>query len=140
MTPPHIFRLFVVLSVTFGLAGVGVDFLFTGLLSPGLASALESEPSLGVVDEHPFIALAILVPWLIAAFAGVVGIFLFKHWGRTLSLYSTTVGFFIAPFLGPVAGSGLSSALDEASITLWGAALAMSYFSSISERFEARNP
>jgi hypothetical protein len=133
------FRLFVVLSVILGLAGVSVDSFFNDLVSSGLAKALESEPSLGVVDEHPFISLAILLPWLVAALAGVVGIFLFKRWGRTLSLYSTVFGFFITPFLGSFAGSGLSSALDEASFTLWGAALAMSYFSSVSEHFEIKN-
>jgi len=133
------FRLFVVLSVILGLAGACVDSFFTNLVSSSLVKALESEPSLGVVDEHPFISLAILLPWLVAALAGVVGIFLFKRWGRTLSLYSTVFGFFITPFLGSFAGSGLSSGLDEASFTLWGVALAMSYFSPVSERFEIKN-
>ena len=73
----------------------------------------------------------------VAALAGVVGIFLFKRWGRALSLYSTALGFLLVPFIGPGVYSGLTSALDEVSFTLWGAVLAMAYFSPLAERFRS---
>ena len=139
MTQANLFRLFVGLSIAFGIAGAAVDYCFTGLLSEDLANALENEPSTGIVYEHPFVSLAILIPWLIAAVVGVVGFFLFKPWGRALSLYTSVLGVFITPFLGSFAASGLSSTLSETSFTLWGAALAMAYFSSASERFDAKN-
>lgn len=139
MTPSLAFRLLVVLSVVLGFATVGVDLLLTDLIPPELTKAIEKESMLGVMETHPFISLAILLPWIIAAFVGLIGIFLFKRWGRTLSLYSTALGFIIVPFLGPSASSGLSYALDEASFTLWGAVLALAYFSPISELFKVGN-
>lgn len=84
MTQPNLFRLFVGLSIVFGVAGAAVDYCFTELLSQDLANALENEPSIGIAQEYPFVSLAILIPWLIAAVVGVVGFFLFKPWGRTL--------------------------------------------------------
>jgi hypothetical protein len=139
ISQPAIFRTLVALSVILELASVGVDLLFTDLISPELAIAIEKEPTSDIFENHPFISLAILIPYFVAAFAGVVGILLFKHWGRALSLYSTVLGCFIFPFLGSIASSGLSYALDDAAYTLWGAALALAYFSPISERFKVEN-
>lgn len=138
MTPSLAFRLLVILSIVLGFASMGVDLL-TDLVSPELTNTIEKESMLGVMETHPFILLAILLPWIIAALVGVIGIFLFKRWGRTLSLYSTAIGFLIVPFLGSVASSGLSYALDQASFTLWGAVLAVAYFSPISELFKVEN-
>jgi hypothetical protein len=138
MPQPLIFRSFVLLSLIFEFAAEGVDLVFTDLISPELASAIEKEPMSGVIEIHPFISLAILVPYFVAAFAGAVGIFLFEHWGRALSLYSTVLGCFIFPFLGSIASSGLSYALGEAAYSLWGAALALAYLSRMSERFKLK--
>jgi len=138
MVTPPVFRLIIGLSVALELASEGVDYLWPDL-SPEIASAIEKDQMFGLIESYPLISLAILLPWLVGAFAGVVGVFLFKLWGRALSLYSTVLSFFIAPFLGPVAYSGLSNALDEASITLWGVVLALAYFSPISERFKTEN-
>jgi hypothetical protein len=133
------FRLLVVLSVILGFSSAGVDLFFTDLIPPDISAALEKTSTLGLLESHPFISLAVLLPWLVAAFAGVIGLFLFKRWGRALSLYSTALGFFLFPFFGPVVSSGVSYALDEAAITLWGAALAVAFFSPISERFRVEN-
>ena len=139
MPQPLIFRSLVILSLILEVAAEGVDLLFPDIISHELANAVEKEPMSDIFENHPFISLAILIPYLVAAFAGIIGILLFKHWGRALSLYSTVLGCFIFPFLGSIASSGLSYTLDEAAYTLWGAALASAYFSPISERFKVEN-
>jgi hypothetical protein len=133
------FRLLIGLSVTLGLSSVGVDLFFTDIIPSDLSAAIERASALSLVESYPLISLAVLLPWLLASFAGVIGLFLFKQWGRSLSLYSTALGFFLFPFFGPVVSSGVSYALDEAAITLWGAALAVAFFSPISERFRGEN-
>ena len=137
MPSPFAFRLFIVLSIGFGLASVLVSVLFPELVPFELSEAMEKLPMPDLIDSHPLLTMAILLPWIVAALAGVVGIFLFKRWGRALSLYSTALGFLLVPFIGPGVYSGLTSALDEVSFTLWGPVLAMAYFSPLAERFRS---
>jgi hypothetical protein len=88
------------------------------------------------IESYPFISLAILLPWLAAALVGVIGLFLFKPWGRPLSLWSTVLSFFLIAFLGPVVSSGVAYSLDQAAMALWGVALALAYFPPVAERFK----
>ena len=139
MTPLRLFRPFILLSAAFGVSSTAVDYFVADLMSPELSSARDNEPMFCFIENYPIISLAILLPWLAAALAGVVGLFLFKPWGRTLSLYSTVLGVFLIPFLGPVVSSGVAFSLDEVAITLWGATLALAYFSPVAERFIVEN-
>lgn len=131
----HVFRAFLILFLIFGIAAASVDSLFTNLLSPSLTDALEKEPPLSARDTHPAI-IAILISWFVLSLAALVGIFLFRGWGRSVSLYTTILGFFIVPLFGSCVSSGISCALNEASVTLWGVALSMSYFSPLAARFQ----
>ena len=99
-----------------------------------LESALEAEPTtwlwsnIGVsIGLFSVLALA----WLV----GLVGLFRFKSWGRSISLYATVAGLLATVLAGSSLYWGLESGLYEATAILWGAILALSYFSSVSARF-----
>ena len=71
----------------------------------------------------------------IGSIAGLVGLFLFKSWARPLSVVSTLVDHLLSAFMGPLLYSGFGEALLGISAVLWGAILALSYFSAISDQF-----
>ena len=138
MNPSTIFRFFVVASIA--LAGLGgtVDFLAPGLLPSALNEAYEAylateEPTLSSVIALSGLSLLLLI----GAVVGTIGLLLFKRWARWLSLWLTALSVLLYPFLGPVLSSGWVTMLTEASMMLWGAALAMAYFSEIKVRFES---
>jgi hypothetical protein len=70
------------------------------------------------------------------ALAGTAGLFLFRRWGRRLSTWTSILALSTYPFLGPFLHSGWGTLCIDASMMLWGAALAMAYFSPIRARFE----
>jgi len=106
--------------------------------STELAAAYEREPTPFLMQNLWFL-LGIIMPLGITGIVGLIGLYKFKSWGRTLSLYSTIIGLVIYPFCGPTLSSGLGSAFLEMSNLLWGAVLTLSYFSSINDRFSANN-
>jgi hypothetical protein len=104
--------------------------------SQALSDAMDNEPSPAVFD-NVWLMWGLVVPFALAAMAGMYGLYMFRRWGRMLSLHSTLAGLVLFPFFGPSVYSGLESALFEASTLLWGAILALYYYSGISARFSA---
>jgi hypothetical protein len=105
--------------------------------SAELSAAYKSEPDTWLMSNIWLAAgiLGVLVLALLFALIGLIGMFRFKTWARTLSLYSTLIIYVLRPFLGTLLLSGLQDALLDASTLLWGAILAVSYFSPVSARF-----
>jgi len=137
MSAKH-FRWFIILSVLLAIGSGAVDALFPSLIPQSLAIALENEPAPRIL-ENLALSLLLFLPLAAAWIIGMVGLFLFKRWGRTLSLYSTVLGFGLYPFFGPTVSSGWSSALSEASFVLWGAVLAVAYVSPLRDRFSVQS-
>lgn len=108
--------------------------LFFPTYSDALTAAYDAEPSTWLMSNL-WVAGGLLVSLVVAWLIGLIGLFRFKSWARSLSLYSTLAGFLVFPFLGASLSSGLENALFEASSTVWGAILALSYFSAVSGRF-----
>jgi hypothetical protein len=133
------FRALLVFSVATGLASGFIDALIPALLPEALSAAWEKELPFDPDIESLWLWVAVLVPWLIASVASTIGLFFFRHWARPLALVVAMLGLAESPLLGPELSSGWSSALLEASFLSWGAVLALSYFSPLSERF-ARHP
>jgi hypothetical protein len=127
------FRCLVVASIGLQVCAGVVDFLLPGLVPMALARAAEAEPLHPVFDHWWFTGL--LICWAAVVVTSAAGLLFFKRWGRTLSLWSTAVGFAFYSVMGTGAYSGLSSAFTEASSLLWGAALAVAFFSPLQERF-----
>ncbi len=128
-----IFRALVVASIVLAIAAAAIDTLLPNLTPQPLSQAYEDIP-LPEMFTHP-IGLFIFICWALAGLAGNVALLFFKRWGRSLSLYTTIIGFFLYPFFGPTVMSGLANALYEASLVIWGSILAISYTSSIAEFF-----
>lgn len=127
------FRLLILLHLALIAGGIAAVFL-PGGYSQELADAYANEPTPWLTDGS-WLSIAVVGGLIIVWLAGLVGLFLFKRWGRTLSLYSTAAEFLIYPFQGPSLSSALEATFFEASILVWGAVLALAYFSSVSERF-----
>jgi cell division protein FtsW (lipid II flippase) len=128
------FRALIALHLVLTLAGIGAAFL-PNSYSAALSEAYATEPMSTFIDNDGFwltLALTLLALWV----AGIVGLWLFKRWGRTLSLYATVAALVIVPFFEPTLLSGLENALYEAAALCWGAVLALAYYSSVRERFD----
>jgi hypothetical protein len=127
------FRSIILLNLALIAASVGAMFIPDGY-SQELADAYAAEPS-GWLTDGGWLPLTVIGALIAAWLMGLVGLLLFKRWGRTLSLYSTLAEFVVYPFQGPSISSALESTFLEASILLWGVVLALAYFSTVSARF-----
>jgi len=72
---------------------------------------------------------------MLACLVGLVGLFRFKAWGRTVSLYATPAALVVEACAGATLSSGVENALLGAASMLWGAVLALAYFSPVRSRF-----
>ena len=131
------FRWLLVLYVVVTLAAMGAAFV-PGGYSQELADAFAQEPE-SWFFRHIWLALAVALPLLAAIIAGVAGLFFFKRWGRTVSLYATILSLVLYVFSGPEIYSAWESALFEVSSLLWGAILALAYYSPIASRLGVSN-
>jgi hypothetical protein len=122
-----LFVLYAVTSLTSLLLG-------EGNVSPALKLAYETEPN-PWMDEHPWLMLALFIPYLTVIVAGMVGMVRFRSWGRSVSFWSTVVGFSLYPFLGADLSSSWGMAFGQAGEMLWGALLALAYLSPLSREF-----
>ncbi|GFE78082.1 hypothetical protein GCM10011487_00820 [Steroidobacter agaridevorans] len=136
MSQTAIFRFLVLASLVLAILGSLVDFFMPGLVPQELNDAYEAydpgEPQLWLALAMGILALVLVV----GAIVGAVGLWLFKRWGRGLSFWLTASSIVTYPFLGPVLYSGWSLMLTEVGMMLWGAALAMAYFSELRLRFD----
>jgi hypothetical protein len=129
------FRYLLILHVVCILAGL-LAALIPGGYSQALSDAYSNEPlPWNWNTEHIWIILAVAVPLLAAAVAGVIGLYLFKRWGRTLSLYITGISLILNLLIGPTLSTPLENMFLDTSMLLWGAILALSYYSALSSRF-----
>jgi hypothetical protein len=132
------FRGLILLYVLLLIADTAVS-AFAPSYSQALSDALDNEPTPALL-ENPWLLLPIAVPLAGAALAGIFGLFLFKPWGRLLSLLSTIGGLIVFPFFGPSLSGGIESTLWEASTLVWGAILALAYYSPVAALFERAKP
>jgi hypothetical protein len=109
-----------------------------GGYSQALSDAMDKEET-PLILENGWLLLGVLMPFAAAAFAGLYGLYMFKQWGRTVSLYTTAVGLLLVLLLGPSLYSALEGVFLEASTMLWGAILALSFYSPVSTLFSADN-
>ena len=127
------FRYLLILYALFTFAGVIVA-LIPGGYSQTLSDAYDNEPQ-SWIAQNLWVMLAIAIPLLIASVSGFVGLYLFKKWGRTLSLCLTVVSPILSLFFGPTLSKPLESMFFEVSTLLWGAILTLAYYSAINGRF-----
>jgi hypothetical protein len=109
-----------------------IAVLFHGY-SDELSAAYDNEPEPWLLQS--WIGWTVIGGFAVAWIVGLIGLFYIKPWARSLSLYSTLAGFLLFPLSGPSLYSGIELALADGASILWGAILAISYFSPVSERF-----
>lgn len=129
------FRLLLSLYITLCIGQILAAYFCSSLLPPELGAVSDSEPSWFTTNLP--LTFAIIAPLAVATLAGLAGMFLFKAWARTFSLYATLAGICLTPFLGASVMSWLDSTLWECAGLLWGAILALAYYSPLSNRFSA---
>lgn len=128
------FRALTALHLALTFASIGAAFLPT-TYSSALGEAYASEPAPVFLDNESLMIAMICVLLAVWA-ASIIGLWVFKRWGRTLSLLSTIATLVITPFFGAALSTGIENALYEAAALCWGAILALAYYSPIRERFE----
>lgn len=135
-----VFRTLIVVSLVLALAGAIVDFVFPGLVPEPLSKAYEayaeSESSMSLMVILGGMSIFLLV----LAVVSTVGLLVLQPWARPLALWSTAVSFAINPFLGVVLQSGVSLMLIDLSMVLWGAVIAMTFYSDLKVHFERKLP
>lgn len=129
------FRLFLTASVILSISTIATAFLPDGY-SQALADAYASEPPPWLFEREGLM-IGVGGVALAATIAGYVGLFLLTRWGRALSLALTVLAFPLYLLTGPTLSSPLESMLTDASTLLWGACLALAYFSPVAARFKA---
>jgi hypothetical protein len=132
------FRRLILLYIVVIVASLVAAFT-PGGYSQALSDAIDNEPSTWLVETLWGLVM-LVVPLAIAAVAGIYGLYQFRRWGRTLSLYSTGAGLLLYPFMGPNVSGGVETALFEASTLMWGALLALAYYSPIASEFSEPAP
>lgn len=132
MTPLR-FRLLLSLYTLLCLAQLFTAWFFSSLIPPEIQAAADNE--VNWLSTNLPLAFIVFVPLAVATFAGLAGMFLFKAWARRFSLYATLAGLCLMPFLGTTVMSWLDSTLWECAGLLWGAILALAYYSPLSSRF-----
>ena len=110
-----------------------LDFVFPTLVPSSLSQAVEAEALASHWENWWFIALALT--WVVTFLVAMVGLMFFRRWARTVSLWSTVLGFVFYSSTGVTVTSGPAGALMEASSVLWGVILAIAFFSPLQERF-----
>jgi nitrate reductase gamma subunit len=133
LTPTY-FRCVVVASVLFAIGGAVIEGAFD--LVPEALRVAEFEATPTEFTTPMLIAVVGGGAAAVAAIVGLVGLLKLRPWGRRLSLISTILLVAVYPFVGAIVVSGAAATANTISSVLWGAALAMAYFSPLSARFD----
>lgn len=131
------FRLLIFAWLLCTTGAVIVDFVFPDLVPVAASQAIDAEATFNLF-EHGW-GQSVLILWAVAFFCSAIGLLLLRRWARSMALWSTGVGLVLLPLLGASASSGWAAALTEGSSTLWGAVIALAYFSSIRSSFGAQD-
>ncbi|HJQ59524.1 MAG TPA: hypothetical protein VJ890_21635 [Vineibacter sp.] len=133
---PNRFRVLLTVNAVLFAAGMLVD----DIVPPGFSEALLAAygDRFYWFDNHYWpsvVMFGLLIGIIVASY---VGLYLFKRWGRSVALLASLAS--IATYLvyGVTLTSGLQGALLEAGTLLFGANIALAYYSQVSERFDSQ--
>ena len=113
---------------TFGVLGRGMsEALYQTAMQEGVAHAENTLFSIAVV-----VAGLCLLVWGLSA---CVGMALMREWGRSMSLWISFPTTALCLFFGPLAMPALDYTLTVLSCMLWGACLALAYYSPVASEF-----
>ncbi len=134
-----IFRLAVIGLLIAELAiGVALYFLDTGALDSAWEQLPESIDWYTYLESHFVTSVALLILLLVAILGSLVGVLLFKNWGRWLYLGSTVLIIPVSIFTGPTIYYGWESAVWDITSMLNGALMLSMFLPPISNEFNKR--
>jgi hypothetical protein len=84
--------------------------------------------------------LAVGVPLITAGMMSFVGMLRFRGWSRPLAVATSAISIFLLPLFGPTVEPSISTALNYASSMLFGAVLALAYYSPAAIWFQTQPP
>lgn len=128
------FRLLLSLYVILSVAALAASWYSSDLIPPAIRAAVDAEPVVWDVANLP-LTLSIILPLGIGSVAGLIGMYMFKPWARTFSLVFTVAGLIVVPFMGTVVLSQVDYIMVELAAMVWGAVLALAYYSPVSSLF-----
>jgi len=135
MNRRNIFR---TLVITTNLGYLLSALLFVYLDSGQLDAAYAAMPEGSDFESYfsnTILAATVLIGIIGIWVASVVGLLLFKNWGRTLTVLGFIIGLPCIALLGPTIEFGLESALNELLAVCYGIILASMYLQPISAEF-----
>ncbi len=129
-----VFRTLIYASLGLGIAGHIIELSVPGLIPASIEKAYETYAPF---TETTSIALgAYFLTLLVTVIVAAVGLLLMQRWARGLALWITVISLFSTAFMGVALYSALAMAFFDASTALWGAVLAMAYFSDVRVHFD----
>jgi hypothetical protein len=131
---PSLFRKILLLSIFLTIVGPSLDLIFPHLVPTPLIQAQEAiEQSAPFMNTLALIIAAILL--IITGIMATVGLFAFRPWAPKVALGFTLISFATYPILGYVLSSGWALMLTDTSLMLWGAVLALVFYSPMRRYF-----
>lgn len=130
-------RRLLILYIATSLAAMTASII-VGISAADSATIFES-PLNAWIDRHFWPAFAVMVAMIIGFIAGIVGMYRYKVWGRSLSAFIFLVGLGFT-FVEGIVETGPEAVLYTVSNILWGAVLASAYLSPDAARFTKARP
>jgi hypothetical protein len=135
---PYFFRVLILLSLFCRLVGICI-FIFVPQMVPETLrvadeAILKAHFDLMSTPRLILEGIAVL-GFAVASIAALIGMFRFKSWARPLNVVLVLALFVVWPFFEYDLSSGLEQAFGDVANILWGAVIAMAYFSPLSELF-----
>jgi len=127
------YRLILVASVAAALMSAGLS-LITSWLPPELRAYVEAANDAPLTPTE-VVAGSLGVLSGVAALVACFGLWRFRLWGRPLAVIATALGLAAGLGFGPAVQSVWAQFVYDTGGLLWGALLAVSYWSALSDRF-----
>ena len=127
------FRVLVVASIALELLGAVIDLLLPSLIPQSITSAVDGLPLSSAFENYWFIGFVLV--YALAMLVASVGLIFFRRWARAICFWGSLAGFALYPLVGPMVYSGLSLAMQDLSSIMWGAVLAIAFFSPLRKQF-----
>ncbi|NRA24823.1 MAG: hypothetical protein HRU08_10200 [Oleispira sp.] len=97
--------------------------------------AYDIEPD--YMEENELIFFTIMAVIVVLGIASLIGVLMFKNWGRYLYIAGFILMFPLYPFFGIAVYSGYGQAFYDLSMLLSGAIIALMYYSPVAKYFES---
>ena len=139
-----IFRSLLIVSVLLPIIGAVATEITISSQSTELQQLIAWDGYDGIFWIHPdseeistafLVAAAIGMTFFILCIVGLIGMFLFRKWGLTITVLMTLVATISQPFMGVLVAMPIASTLYGISTMAFGALLCMAYLQPISSEF-----